>query len=223
MRILFTIFILSVSILLAFPPLKDAEIDSFITARYSGDTATVNETIASGFIYEHTPYVGLGISAYYVDGSLLITDVVDDSIQTFLSIGDRIHEHNGSKVDKKGLGDRGALGEIQKLIVTKAGDSIFSELEVPLQIYQYKQDSASFVQSILKYSESWYDFDITIKEKVMKKNKVFVHYLWEGSKYESGETYYFSAMEILYLTKKKSLVERIEGLWSEKQFRDQFK
>ena len=208
---------------MAFPPLKDAEIDSFITARYSGDTATVNETIASGFIYEHTPYVGLGISAYYVDGSLLITDVVDDSIQTFLSIGDRIHEHNGFKVDKKGLSDGGALGEIQKLIVTKAGDSIFSELEVPLQIYQYKQDSASFVKSILKYSESWYDFDITIKEKVMKKNKVFVHYLWEGSKYESGETYYFSAMEILYLTKKRSLVERIEGLWSEKQFRDQFK
>ena len=223
MRYLNIILIFSFSFLLGFPPLKNAEIDSFIIARYSGDTATVNETIASGFIYEHTPYAGLGISAYYVDGSLLITDVVDDSIQTFLSVGDRIHEHNGSKVDKKGLHTGGAVGEIQKLIVTKIGDSTFSELEVPLQLYQYNQDSASFIESILKYSELWYDFDITIKEKVMKKNKVFVHYLWEGSKYESGETYYFSAMEILYLTKKRVLVERIEGLWSEKQFRDQFK
>ena len=84
MRYSYTLFIFSFSFLLAFPPLKNAEIDSFIIARYSGDTATVNETIASGFIYEHTPYTGLGISAYYVDGSLLITDVVDDSIQTFL-------------------------------------------------------------------------------------------------------------------------------------------
>ena len=44
-----------------------------------------------------------------------------------------------------------------------------------------------------------------------------------AEKYESGDTYHFSAMEILYLNKKRDLVERIEGLWSEKQFRDQFK
>ena len=76
---------------------------------------------------------------------------------------------------------------------------------------------------MLKYSDLWFDFDVTIKEKVIRKNKVFVYYLWEGSKYESGDTYYFSAMEILYLNKKRDLVERIEGIWSEKQFRDQFK
>ena len=64
MRYLYTIFIFSYSILLALPPLKDAEIDSFIIARYSGDTSMVNQTIASGFLYEHTPYVGLGGSAY---------------------------------------------------------------------------------------------------------------------------------------------------------------
>ena len=217
------IFIFSYSILLALSPLKDAEIDSFIIARYSGDTSMVNQTIASGFLYEHTPYVGLGISAHYVDGSLLITDVVNDSIQTFLSVGDKIHEHNGKVVNKSGLNTNGAVGEEQKLIITKAGDSTFSELKIPLQLFQYEQDSASFVEEILKYSDLWFDFDVTIKEKVIRKNKVFVHYLWEGSKYESGDTYYFSAMEILYLNKKRDLVERIEGIWSEKQFRDQFK
>tara|TARA_B100000519_G_scaffold32068_1_gene22299 strand:+ start:51 stop:722 length:672 start_codon:yes stop_codon:yes gene_type:complete len=223
MRYLYTIFIFSYSFLFALPPLKDAEIDSFIIARYSGDTSMVNQTIASGFLYVHTPYVGLGVSAYYVDGSLLITDVVNDSIQTFLSVGDKIHEHNGKVVDKSGLNTNGAVGEEQKLIVTKAGDSTFSELNIPLQLFQYEQDSASFVEEILKYSDLWFDFDVTIKEKVIRKNKVFVHYLWEGSKYESGDTYYFSAMEILYLNKKRDLVERIEGIWSEKQFRDQFK
>ena len=223
MRYLYTLFIFSFTFLLAFPPLKDAEIDSFIIARYSGDTAMVNQTIASGFLYEHTPYVGLGVSAYYVDGSLLVTNVVNNSIQTFLSVGDRIHEHNGNVVDKSGLNTNGAVGEEQRLIVTKVGDSTFSELKVPLQLYKYEQDSASFVEAILKYSDLWFDFDITIKEKVIRKNKVFVHYLWEGSKYESGDTYHFSAMEILYLNKKRNLVERIEGLWSEKQFRDQFK
>ena len=94
MRYLYTLFIFSLTFLLAFPPLKDSEIDSFIIARYSGDTSMVNQTIASGFLYVHTPYVGLGVSAYYVDGSLLITYVVNDSIQTFLSVGDKIHEHN---------------------------------------------------------------------------------------------------------------------------------
>ena len=223
MRYLYTIFIFSYSFLFALPPLKDAEIDSFIIARYSGDTSMVNQTIASGFLYVHTSYVGLGVSAYYVDGSLLITDVVNDSIQTFLSVGDKIHEHNGKVVNKSGLYTNGAVGEEQKLIITKAGDSTFSELKIPLQLFQYEQDSASFVEEILKYSDLWFDFDVTIKEKVIRKNKVFVHYLWEGSKYESGDTYYFSAMEILYLNKKRDLVERIEGIWSEKQFRDQFK
>ena len=54
--------------------------------------------ISENFIYEHTPYIGLGIEAHYVDGSLLVTHVVDDSLQSSLSVGDRIHEHNGSTV-----------------------------------------------------------------------------------------------------------------------------
>ena len=67
------------------------------------------------------------------------------------------------------LNTNGAVGEEQKLIITKAGDSTFSELKIPLQLFQYEQDSASFVEDILKYSDLWFDFDVTIKEKSNKK------------------------------------------------------
>ena len=65
-----------ISSLLFSLPLKDEEIKNFIDARYSGDSATVYSMISENFIYEHTAYVGLGIEAHYVDGSLLITHVV---------------------------------------------------------------------------------------------------------------------------------------------------
>ena len=49
-----------------------------------------------------------------------------------------------------------------------------------------------------------------------------MHYKWEGSKEEDGNVYYFSAMEIYLIDKKTDLIDKIEGLWSEKQFKDQF-
>ena len=90
---------LSFSVLLALPPLKDKNIESFMIARYDGDTAMVHSFLSENFTYENAPYVGLGIDAYYVDGSALITHVVDDSIQNQLSVGDRIHELNGAIID----------------------------------------------------------------------------------------------------------------------------
>jgi len=203
-------------------PLKDNEIKNFIDARYSGDTATVYSMISENFIYEHTPYVGLGIEAHYVDGSLLVTHVVDDSLQSSLSVGDRIHEHNGSIVNSKGLVINGPVGEEQHLIVTKAGDSTFIELRLPLAEYQYRQNDIAFLGSILRYSDNWYNFDVMINDIITKRNRVVVHYKWEGSKTEGGNVYYFSAMEIFYIDKKTDLIDKIEGLWSEKQFRDQF-
>ena len=211
-----------ISSLLFSLPLKDEEIKNFIDARFSGDTATVYSMISENFIYEHTPYVGLGIEAHYVDGSLLITHVVDDSLQSSLSVGDRIHEHNGSIVNSKGLITTGPVGEEQHLIVTKAGDSTFIELRLPLAEYQYSQNDTTFLESILKYSDTWFNFDVTINDIITKKNRVFVHYKWEGSKEEGGNVYYFSAMEIYLIDKKTDLIDKIEGLWSEKQFKDQF-
>ena len=203
-------------------PLKDDEIKNFIDARYSGDTATVYSMISDKFIYKHTPYVGLGIESHYVDGSLLVTYVVDDSVQSSLSVGDRIHEHNGSIVNSNGLVTTGPVGEEQHLIVTKAGDSTFTVLILPLAEYQYRQNDIAFLGSILKYSDNWYNFDVMINDIITKRNKIVVHYKWEGSKEGDGNVYYFSAMEIFYIDKKTDLIYEIEGLWSEKQFRDQF-
>ena len=214
---------LSFSLLLALPPLKDSNIESFILARYEGDTMTVNLMISEDFIYEHTPYVGLGIEAYYVDGSAIITHIVDDSIQTELSVGDRIYEFNNEPIDSTGLDIKGSVGDIQKLIVTKTGDSTFSHLEIPLSKFQFKQDADSFLESIMKYSKVWYDYDLTIETIISRKNEVVVHYSWEGSKGEIGPTYHFTAIEIFELNKRKNLIERVVGLWSEKQFRDQFR
>ena len=195
----------------------------FISARYEGDTLIVASMLSDSFIYEHTPYVGLGIESYYVDGSYMITSILNDSLQTDLNIGDRIHEFNGSIVDSLGLEINGAVGEIQKIILTKPGDSTFSLIETPLAIYQYEQRKESFLESIIAYSKAWFDYDISFENIFSRKNRTVVHYKWEGSKAESGPIYHFSAIEIIELNKKRNQIERIVSLWSEKQFRDQFK
>ena len=205
------------------PPIKDERMMEFISARYEGDTLIVASMLANEFIYEHTPYVGLGIESHYVDGAYIITSIINDSLQTDLNIGDRIHEFNGNIVDSLGLKINGVVGEIQKIILTKPGDSTFSLIETPLAIYQYKQGKESFLETIMAYSSVWYDYDISFENIFSKKNETVVHYKWEGSKVESGPTYHFSAIEIIKLNKKRNQIERIISLWSEKQFRDQFK
>ncbi len=203
-------------------PIDEDEVEFFYIARYGGDTASVNQFLSDELIHEHTPYVGLGVEAYYVDESLLITNIVNDSIQSVLGVGDRIYEHNGKIVDSLGLITTGPIGEEQKLIVTKLGDSTFQEIIIKLAEFQYTQGIKSFLESINNYANRWYEYDITIKELITTKNRAIVHYLWEGSKSPKGELYTFSAIEILHINKKTKLIERIKGLWSEKQFRDQF-
>ena len=214
---------LSISFLVALSPIKDERMMEFISARYEGDTLTVSSMLSDNFIYENTPYVGLGIEGHYVDDVHIITNIINDSLQTDLRVGDRIYEFNGKPVDSLGLLINGPVGEVQKIILIKPGDSTFSLVETPLAIFQYEQGKESFLESIMAYSKTWYDFDITIENMFSRKNKTVVYYKWEGSKVESGVIYYFSAIEIIELNKKRNHIERITSLWSEKQFRDQFK
>ena len=64
----------------------------------------------------------------------------------------------------------------------------------------------------------WYPFLI-----VSKKVNAAVYYHWEGSRGEGGPVFHFYAMEMIYIDKKTDLIYKVEGVWSEKQFRDQFR
>ena len=111
----FNSFIFILSILYS-APLKYAEISEFIDARYAGADSIVYSMISEDFKYYHTPYVGLGIFTEYSDGSLLVTGIVDDSLQTMLDIGDLIHEINDKVVSANSPVIIGRAGDRQKLI-----------------------------------------------------------------------------------------------------------
>ena len=203
--------------------IQEDDIELFLLSKYGGDSANVSLFISDQFIYEHTPYVGLGVETRYVDESLLVTKVLNDSIQKYLQAGDRVYEHNNRIVDSLGLITNGPIGEKQKLIVIKNGERDFRVMEVPLEVYRYEENKNSFLESVVNYSEMWYDYDLEIIDILKKKNTIAVHYRWEGSREEKGEVYTFSAIEFYYVNKKKDLIDKIVSLWSEKQFRDQFK
>ena len=219
---LISFIILSFSILFS-GKIQEGDIELFLLSRYGGDSVNVSLFISEDFVYEHTPYVGLGVETSFVDESLLITKVLNDSIQKYLQVGDRIYEHNNEIIDSLGLVTKGPIGEKQKLVLIKKGESDFRVMEVPLNEYHYEENKNSFLESVNKYSKKWYDYDLEIIDIMKKKNTIAVHYRWEGSKEESGRVYTFSAIEFYYINKKKDLIEKIVGLWSEKQFRDQFK
>ena len=219
---LISFIILSFSILFS-GKIQEGDIELFLLSRYGGDSTNVSLFISEDFVYEHTPYVGLGVETRFVDESLLITKVLNDSIQKYLQVGDRIYEHNNEIIDSLGLITKGPIGEKQKLVITKIGERDFRVMEVPLDEYHYEESKNSFLESVNKYSKKWYDYDLEIIDIMKRKNTIVVHYRWEGSKEESGKVYTFSAIEFYYINKKKDLIEKIVGLWSEKQFRDQFK
>jgi|TARA_B110000438_G_scaffold94979_1_gene94354 hypothetical protein len=204
-------------------PLDENDLKDFIEGRYSGDTSLVFSMISNDFMYIHKSYSGIGIEAHYVDGSLIVTNIVNDSLLILISTGDKIHEQNGVPVNKEGLQTSRKLGEINKFIITKAGDTTFTEISIPSNRFKYRQNSQSFLESIVKYSGSWYDFDVDFHDIIIKKNKAIVHYSWEGSKEEGGTVYFFTSIEICEIEKKTKLIKSIEGQWSEKQFREQFK
>ena len=179
--------------------------------------------ITENFTYNHVPYLGLGIFTEYVESELVVTGIVDDSIQTALDIGDRIHEINGKNANTFGQDFNGPVGDMQTLILTKSGDSTFQELTIPLAEYKYRQNNVSFYESIINYANTWYSFEINVIEILKEKEKAFVYYVWKGSKKEEGPIYRFYAMELIYSGKKSKLIYQVDVLWSEIQFRNQFK
>ena len=220
LRLISFIFIFSV---LMPSSLKDEYIIQFIEARYAGDDSTVYSMISDDFRYFHTPYVGLGIKTRYQDGSLLITEIVNDSLQTKLDVGDQIQEINGEVVSENLPMITGKVGDEIRLIVTKIGDFNFREIVVPLFLVQLSQNDSTFLNDIIQYSNSWNDYQIEILDIILEKDKAAISYHWEGSKVERGPVFHFYAMEIIYLNRKTDYIYRIDGLWSEKQFRDQFR
>ena len=221
-RKIFIVLLIKVKFIFALP-IDEDEIEFFYNARFGGDTSSVNQFLSDDFIYEHIPYVGLGVEVHYVDESLLIIETIEDSIPNLLQKGDRIYEHNNKIVDSLGLSTTGAVGDLQKLIVTKVGDSVFQEIKLPLKEIQKKQNLQSYLKTISNYANRWYEYDIDIIEIILTKTRAVVHYRWEGVKSPYGETYTFSSIEILHINRKTKLIERIKMFWSEKQFRDQFK
>lgn len=220
--IFFLLLFFKISFLFGAYPNKE-DISSFLNAKFSGDTSLVNEYISDNFIYYHAPFIGLGIKAFYVDGGLLVTDVFNDSLQANLSVGDRIHEFNGHTVNKEGILIKGAVGDIQELIITKKDSSSFSSLKIPLSIIRESENSSTFLKNIKSYSDLWYDYDFTLNEFFSKKNKIFIHYSWEGSLEENSNVYHFDAFEVFTTDKKTGLILDSKSLWNELQFRNQFK
>ncbi len=204
---------------------KEQLIIDFIESRYSGDTIFVNNMISDNFIYHHTPYSGLNITTSYEEGDLIVTGFVSpiDSLTNKFNIGDKIHEINGKKINLITLPIQGPIGKNIHIISTKKGDSVFTEDSVKLELIQYSQNKKSFIQDIIKYDQMWYNFDFEVINIFSKKNQIFIYYYWEGSKSENSHIYHFYSMEIIKRDKSSGLIHSIEGLWSEKQFRDQFK
>ena len=223
MKGLTIIISISFVLVLGIAPLKEDGIENFLNLRYGGDTTKLDSILSDEFIFEHIPYTGLGLFTHFVDGSLIITKTIRDTLDTTLMVGDRIFEVNGNIVDSSGLNVLGPIGEIQNLIIIKKNDSVFKEISLPISEFQFLENGESFLRSIKAYSNVWYDYDITINDIIIKKNKAVVSYRWEGSKKDSGYVYMFNAIEILTLNKKKDKVSKIQSLWSEKQLRDQFK
>ncbi len=203
---------------------KEQLIIDFLEARYSGDTLLVKSMLADDFIYEHTPYSGLNITTSYSDGSLIITGFVsEDSVSNKLQVGDKIHEINGETIPNIQLPVKGPEGEVIHLVITKSGDSTFTTDSLELQLIQFSQNTESFLQDIIVYEQQWYDFHLEILNILSRKDQIMIHYHWEGSKTEKGAVYHLFAMELIQRDNNTGLIKRIEGVWSEKQFRDQFK
>ena len=166
-------FYISIFTFLFSAKIQEDDIELFLLSRYGGDSANVSLFISDEFTYKHTPYVGLGVETRYIDESLLITKVLNDSIQKYLQVGDRVYEHNNEIVDSLGLITNGPVGEKQKLIVIKNGEIDFRVMEIPLEEYHYEENKSSFLESVIKYSEKWYDYDLEIID-ISKKKKFLI-------------------------------------------------
>ena len=218
--------ILSISLLVS-QSRKEKYIIDFIEARYSANTDSVRLFLDDEFIYYHIPFVGLGINTKSTNNGLAVIGGVSFSdTNSILNIGDVIIEINGIKINNINK------YKIENIIKGSAGDSIkvtyIRDDETFLSMFslskqQYKQGSESFITDIENYGERWFEYDLEILDIFSKKNQFIVYYEWEGILLENGPTYSYRSMEIIKINTSNNRVYSIDALWSEKQFKDQFK
>ena len=218
--------ILSISFL-ASQSRKEKSIINFIEARYSANTDSVKLFLDDKFIYYHIPFVGLGINTKSTNNGLAVIGGVSFSdTNSILNIGDVIIEINGLKINninKYNIENiiKGSAGDSIKVIYIRDDETFLSMFSLSKQ--QYKQGSESFITDIENYGERWFEYDLEILDIFSKKNQFIVYYEWEGILFENGPAYSYRSMEIIKINTSNNLVYSIDALWSEKQFKDQFK
>ena len=218
--------ILSISFL-ASQSRKEQSIIDFIEARYSANTDSVRSFLDDDFIYYHIPFVGLGIDTKSTNTGLAVignTSFVDTN--SILVNGDVIIMINDSKVNNISNYNieniiNGSSGDSIKVTYIR-GDNTFSSM-IYLSKHQHKQASESFIKDIKIYGERWFEYDLEILDIFSKKNQFIVYYEWEGILFENGPAYSYRSMEIIKTNTSNNRVYSIDALWSEKQFKDQFK
>ena len=218
--------ILSISFL-ASQSRKEKSIINFIEARYSANTDSVKLFLDDKFIYYHIPFVGLGINTKSTNNGLAVIEGVSFSdTNSILNIGDVIIEINGLKINninKYNIENiiKGSAGDSIKVTYIRDDETFLSMFSLSKQ--QYKQGSESFITDIENYGERWFEYDLEILDIFSKKNQFIVYYEWEGILLENGPTYSYRSMEIIKINTSNNRVYSIDALWSEKQFKDQFK
>jgi len=218
--------ILSISFL-ASQSRKEQSIIDFIEARYSANTDSVRSFLDDDFIYYHIPFVGLGIDTKSTNTGLAVignTSFVDTN--SILVNGDVIIMINDSKVNNISNYNieniiNGSSGDSIKVTYIR-GDNTFSSM-IYLSKHQHKQTLESFIKDIKIYGERWFEYDLEILDIFSKKNQFIVYYEWEGILFENGPAYSYRSMEIIKTNTSNNRVYSIDALWSEKQFKDQFK
>ena len=218
--------ILSISFL-ASQSRKEQSIIDFIEARYSANTDSVRSFLDDDFIYYHIPFVGLGIDTKSTNTGLAVignTSFVDTN--SILVNGDVIIMINDSKVNNISNYNieniiNGSSGDSIKVTYIR-GDNTFSSM-IYLSKHQHKQALESFIKDIKIYGERWFEYDLEILDIFSKKNQFIVYYEWEGVLFEKGPSYSYRSMEIIKTNNSNNRVYSIDALWTEKQFKDQFK
>ena len=222
------IFCINLSIsFLASQSRKEKSIINFIEARYSANTDSVKLFLDDKFIYYHIPFVGLGINTKSTNNGLAVIGSVSfNDTNSILNIGDVIIEINGLKINninKYNIENiiKGSAGDSIKVTYIRDDETFLSMFSLSKQ--QYKQGSESFITDIENYGERWFEYDLEILDIFSKKNQFIVYYEWEGILLENGPTYSYRSMEIIKINTSNNRVYSIDALWSEKQFKDQFK
>ena len=218
--------ILSISFL-ASQSRKEKSIIDFIEARYSANTDSVKLFLDDKFIYYHNPFVGLGINTKRTKNGLVVIGGVSFSdTNSILNSSDVIIEINGLKINninKYNIENiiKGSAGDSIKVTYIRDDETFLSMFSLSKQ--QYKQGSESFINDIKNYGERWFEYDLEILDIFSKKNQFIVYYEWEGILFENGPAYSYRSMEIIKTNISNNRVYKIDALWTEKQFKDQFK